>query len=111
MEWYIECRITRTRGAKAEAVFHHEGVEIGAIQVDAQTQGTPDFAFVELIKRPHRWNVLPPELHEAFLVYRKETFGNVDYPDKTYRFVVANAARNLWKLTTDKSDIHSPEGS
>ncbi len=110
MEWNIAYRLDRKGSTLATATFIHDGVEIGSVDVDPQTLGRGDFAFVELVKRPHRWNSIPTDLHEALVVYRNETLAELDYRDKTYRFIDANGiVGTLWKLTTDKSDIRIPK--
>ncbi len=110
MEWAIDFRLNRKGASLATATFVYKDVEIGSVDVDPQSRGRGDFAFVELIKRPHRWNSMPSELHDALLIYRKETLAEVDYRDKTYRFVDADGiVGSQWKLTTDKSDIRIPK--
>ncbi len=107
MEWTIDFLLMRRTSTAGTATFSYNGQTIGSIEVDPQTHGSPDMAFVELIKRPHRWSVLPPDLHRAMLVYRKETLSDEDYRTKTYRFLrVAESVDAKWKLTDDKSDLH-----
>lgn len=110
MEWAIDFRLNRKGASLATATFICNGVEIGSVDVDPQTHGSPDMAFAVLAKRPHRWNVLPQELHAALVTYRKEALDDVDYRDKTYRFLNADGiVGSQWKLTTDKSDIRIPK--
>lgn len=106
MNWDIYCHLKSTSPSIATATFVHDGKEIGSVDVDAVKHARADYAFIELIKQPTKWENLPTELHRAMLVYRQETLADVKHHSKTYRFVNTSVPIGTrWKLTTEKLNL------
>lgn len=109
-EWLIDYTVTRCNDNEYRATFTHDGKLLGEITLDSHDRNNPDVAFFRLVHKPTRWNVLPDDLHEALVIYRRETIADVDYRDKVYRFLRVKEWQDAhWRLTTDKSDIKIPK--
>jgi hypothetical protein len=111
MEWRISGSIERIGDMKIRVDFHHNNELIGSVEVGPQSPDSFDFVFVEFVKDESKWQVSDLGLRAALVVYHQETAAGVDYRKKSFRFIPSNAhgrQGEVWKLTTDKSDIRIP---